>query len=208
MTQIDHVVLATTDLERGQAQLWRSYGLQGLRGGSHRAWGTTNLIVPLGSQYLEVVAVEDRELAATTPLGRAVLAIADSDQLQPLAVCLAAPDLGPVAARLGREPQPGSRTLPDGSELKWSTVGLEDALGARRLPFFISWQDLAQHPGTMAAAHGVEARGIAYVAVGGPESALRNHLGEEVAGVRAVGGAPGVRSLAVELENGAEAELP
>lgn len=208
MTRVDHVVLATTDLERGELQLWGGYGLQGLRGGSHRAWGTANLIVPLGSQYLEVVAVEDPDLAATTPLGRAVLAIADSDRLQPLAVCLAAADLGSVAARLRREPQSGSRSLPDGSELKWSTVGLEDALGARRLPFFISWEDISQHPATMAAAHRVEPRGIAYVGVGGPESVLWDHLGEKVAGVHAVGGAPGVRSLALGLEDGTEVELP
>lgn len=208
MTHIDHVVLATTDLEHGQTQLWRGYGLLGLRGGSHRAWGTANLIVPLGSQYLEVVAVEDPELAATTPLGRAVLAEADRDRIQPLAVCLATLELGPVAARLKREPEVGSRTLLDGSELRWTTVGLEDALGPRRLPFFISWEDPSRHPGAMAAAHSLAPRGIANVEVGGPESVLLDHLGEEVTGVRAVGGAPGVRSLALWLEDGSEVQLP
>lgn len=208
MTQIDHVVLATTDLEHGQSQLWRSYGLQGLRGGSHRAWGTANLIVPLGGQYLEVVAVEDPELAATTPLGRVVLAEADRDRLQPLAVCLATLELGLVAARLDREPQAGSRTLLDGSELRWTTVGLDDGLGPRRLPFFISWEDPSRHPGAMAAAHGVEPRGISTVEVGGPESLLLDHLGEEVIGVRAVGGPPGVRSLALWLEDGSQVPLP
>ncbi|HUY24357.1 MAG TPA: VOC family protein [Candidatus Saccharimonadales bacterium] len=208
MTNIDHVVLATTDLEHGQTQLWRGYGLKGLRGGSHRAWGTANLIVPLGSQYLEVVAVEDPELAATTPLGRAVLAEADRDRIQPLAVCLATLELGPVAARLNRAPEAGSRTLLDGSELRWTTVGLEDALGPRRLPFFISWEDPSRHPGAMAAAHGCAARGIANVEVGGPESVLFDHLSEEVTGVRAVGGAPGVRSLSLWLEDGSEVQLP
>jgi hypothetical protein len=208
VTRIDHVVLVTTDLEHSQAQLWRGYGLQGVRGGSHREWGTANLIVPLGSQYLEVVAVEDPEVAARTLLGRAVLAEADRDRLQPLAVCLAAPELAPVATRLGREPEAGSRSLLDGSELRWTSVGLEDALGPRRLPFFIAWEDPSRHPGAMAAAHGVAPRGIAYVEVGGPESALRDHLGEKVEGVRAVGGAPGVRSLALWLEDGSEVQLP
>jgi hypothetical protein len=208
VTHIDHVVLATTDLDHGQTQLWRGYRLQGLRGGSHRSWGTANLIVPLGSQYLEVVAVEDPELAATTQLGRAVLAEADRDRLQPLALCLATPDLDSVAARLGRAQESGYRTLLDGSELRWTTVGLEDALGPKHLPFFISWEDVSRHPGAMAAAHGVEPREIAYVEVGGPETVLRAHLGEEVAGVRAVGGAPGVRSLALRLEDGAEVALP
>jgi hypothetical protein len=208
VTHIDHVVLATTDLEHGQAQLWHGYGLQGLRGGSHRSWGTANLIVPLGSQYLEVVAVENPELAASTKLGRAVLAEADRDRLQPLAVCLSTPDLDSVTARLGRPQEAGSRTLLDGSELRWATVALEDALGPKHLPFFISWEDLSRHPGAMAADHGVEPRGIAYVEVGGPEAVLRAHLGEDVAGVHAVGGAPGVRSLALWLEDGADVELP
>jgi hypothetical protein len=208
VTQIDHVVLATTDLDLGQTQLWRGYGLQGLRGGSHRVWGTANLIVPLGTQYLEVVAVEDPELAATTPLGRAVLAEADRDRLQPLAICLATGELRSVAARLERVAEAGSRTLLDGSELRWTTVGLEDALGPRRLPFFIWWEDPSRHPGAMAAAHGVEPRGIANVEVGGPESVLLEHLGEAVAGVHPVGGAPGVRSLALWLEDGSEVQLP
>ncbi len=208
MTKIDHVLLATTDLHHGEQQLWRGYGLRCVPGGSHRQWGTANLIVPIGSQYLELVAVEDKELAATTLLGRAVLAAADRDRLTPIGLCLASADLPATAARLAQELERGSRALADGTEIHWASVGMQHAFGATRLPFFIAWEDLSQHPSAAAAEHRIAPREIAYVEVGGPEDALLEHLGEAVATLRPVGGAPGVRSLALRLDDDSEVQLP
>ncbi len=208
MTTIDHVLLATSDLRQGEQQLWRGYGLSCTPGGSHLRWGTANLIVPIGGQYLELVAVENAELARTALLGRAVLAAADRDRLVPIGLCLASSDLPSLAARVGQAAEPGSRTQADGSEIRWTTVGLEQAFGATRLPFFISWADSRQHPSSAVGQHRTSPREISEVEVGGPEDALRQHLGGEVPGVRAVGGAPGVRSFTLRLEDGSEVQLP
>lgn len=208
MTEIDHVLLATTDLRHGERQLWRGYGLSCVPGGRHERWGTANLIVPIGNQYLELVAVEERELAATSLLGRAVLAVADRDRLTPIGLCLRSPDLAATAARLGREPEPGSRLRPDGTEVRWASVGMEHAFGPLRLPFFIAWDDLAQHPSSMVADHRIAPREIACVEVGGSQETLTEHLGERIPGVLAVGGGPGVRSLTLRLDGGGEVQLP
>ncbi|MGH7641850.1 MAG: VOC family protein [Candidatus Dormibacteria bacterium] len=208
MLKIDHVLLATTGLPHGAQQLWRGYGLRCAPGGSHLRWGTANLIVPIGSQYLELVAVEDTALARNSLLGRAVLAAADRDRLTPVGLCLAAEDLAEVGKRLGQKPQPGSRTLADGTELEWSSVGMELAFGAGRLPFFLNWADPSRHPSRQASAHRAEVREIAELEVGGEAGILRKHLGGDVPGVDAVGGAPGVRSVRLRLEDGSEVQLP
>src|SRR5512142_3281084 len=56
---LDHVVLAVDDLDRAAARLEREHGLASYAGGRHARGGTANRIVPLGSQYLELMAVVD-----------------------------------------------------------------------------------------------------------------------------------------------------
>lgn len=208
MIRIDHVLLATTELDHGSGQLWRGYGLRSAPGGRHLAWGTANLIIPVGEQYLELVAVTDPELAAASPLGRAVLAGADRDRITPIGLCLVAPDLDQISQRLGSPSESGARLLADGSEIRWTTVGLERAFGAERLPFYINWDALARHPSTGQVEHRIAPREIAEVEVGGPESILASHLAGAVAGIRPVGGAPGLRSVTLRLADGDEIRIP
>jgi len=205
--RIDHVVLATTDLSHGQGQLWRGYGLGSAPGGRHLAWGTANMIIPIGEQYLELVAVTDPELAAASLLGRAVLAAADRDRVTPIAVCLVASDLELTSKRLGTPGESGARERPNGSQIRWTTVGLAQAFGAARLPFYIRWEDPLQHPSTLPAEHRIAVREIAEVGVGGPEPVLASHLAEPAAGIRPVGGVAGLRFVTLRLADGAEVRI-
>ncbi len=208
MTRIDHVLLATTSLPHGEQQLLRAYGLHCQPGGSHLLWGTANLIVPIGSQYLELIAVENPGLASTSLLGRAVIAGAHRDRLTPIGLCLLADDLEEVARRLGQRAEPGARALADGSEVRWTTVGVEQAFGAARLPFFISWQDPTRHPAAATPEPGASNGEIAEVEVGGSEEVLLSHLGSAIPGVRAVGGPPGIRSITLRLADDKLLHLP
>ncbi|MHB1527268.1 MAG: VOC family protein [Candidatus Dormibacteria bacterium] len=205
MIRIDHVLFATTDLQLGARQLLIGHGLESVEGGHHPHWGTANRIAPIGSQYLELVTAYDRELAATNPFGRAVLAEADPDSLRPLAVCLAVDDLSEVALRLGLESTAGSRTLPSGGVVGWRSVGMEAAFSPRRLPFFIEWDQLSQHPSQSGPRNLPLA--IARVEVGGDETRLRSWLVEEVAGLELVGGAPGLRGIELSMAAGGRAQL-
>ena len=57
--ELDHVLIACTDLEAAAREVEARIGLASVEGGRHRDWGTANRIVPLGSSYLELVAVVD-----------------------------------------------------------------------------------------------------------------------------------------------------
>jgi hypothetical protein len=54
-------------------------------------------------------------------------------------------DLAKVEEKFGRKAADGSRTKPDGIELKWKQIGVKEITGAGELPFFIQWLT-EQHP--------------------------------------------------------------
>jgi hypothetical protein len=67
--QLDHVLIAVTDLAAAVEELEDRYGLAAVAGGRHPSWGTANMIVPLGETYLELVAVIDEDEAAESVFG-------------------------------------------------------------------------------------------------------------------------------------------
>jgi Glyoxalase-like domain len=54
---IDHVLMAVVDLNAAGERFEVMYGLVSVEGGRHPGWGTANRVVPLGENYLELVAV-------------------------------------------------------------------------------------------------------------------------------------------------------
>src|SRR3984893_9772341 len=69
-TVVDHVLLPVADLEEGARTLHGRYGLHAIAGGRHPKLGTANMIVPLGRQYLELIAIVDPHEAEVSRLGR------------------------------------------------------------------------------------------------------------------------------------------
>src|SRR5437016_13889505 len=68
-TVVDHILLPVADLDAGAQRLYEQYGLKGIPGGRHPGVGTANVIVPLGLQYLELIAVVAQGEAASSRLG-------------------------------------------------------------------------------------------------------------------------------------------
>jgi hypothetical protein len=202
--RIDHVVLAVRHLEASAGRLWEEHGLRFIAAGRHPHWGTANMIAPLGSDYLELLGVVDEDVGAGTVLGRTLLDLsADGDRW--FSVCLADDDVEETAARLGLTVQPGSRTRPDGSEVRWRGAGIDERGADLWLPFFISWDVTgAPHPGAAPAAHGIPVKGITWVEVGGDEARLRDWLGGADAPIRVAedGGDRRVRAVAIALQDG------
>lgn len=208
MLRLDHAVLAVRDLEASAQRLWRDHGLRFHPGGRHPAWGTANMIAPLGGQYLELLGVVDDQVGPATVLGRNLLRLsADGDRW--FSVCLADDDVTATAARLGLEVHPGGRTRPDGVEVRWRGAGIEDRGDDLWLPFFIAWDvPPSLHPGATPAEHRVDARGIAWVEVAGDADRLAAWLGGADVPIRVVpGDAPGVRAVALALADGRELVL-
>jgi hypothetical protein len=108
-------------------------------GGIHPKFGTRNFTAPLlNGQYIEVVCPLDHPATDATPFGKAVKKKADAGGGW-LTWVFSSTDLGKVEEKFGRKAADGSRTRPDGSELKWKQIGVKDIMGSGELPFFIQW---------------------------------------------------------------------
>ncbi len=64
---LDHLVIAATDLESGQAWLEDQLGVKMQPGGEHARFGTHNALLGLGGSYLEVIAVNPAAPAPAYP---------------------------------------------------------------------------------------------------------------------------------------------
>src|SRR5688500_17999215 len=123
---VDHVLYAVNDLEVAATRFLDEYGLASVEGGRHAGWGTANQIVPLGPNYLELGAVVDPRVAASSVFGGPVLeALAVREQLVGWAV--ATDDLRPIADRLSLDVSQGHRKKPDGTTLSWKLAGVDRA---------------------------------------------------------------------------------
>jgi len=197
MLRLDHVVYAVPDLDQAAVRFREEFGLDSTEGGRHERWGTANRIVPLGDQYLELVAALDEPMAAETVFGRGVLERAAGGGGW-FTIAAVADDLDAVASRLGLEVTTGSRTRPDGEILRWRSAGLDDPLREPWMPFFMAWDVPDElHPGRALAGHGLPVDRIARVEVGGDAERLREWIGSDELPIRVTEGEPGIRRVAV-----------
>ena len=158
-TVIDHVLLPVADLELGARVLGEKAGLQALPGGRHATGGTANYIVPLGRQYLELIAVVDEKEAVDSRLGLRVMQAVKKGKTF-VAWALRTSDLDGLRAKMQRarwDLPPiveGSRRRPDGQVLSWRTQDIATGSQPTAVPFVIEWNiPDALHPGQAAAEH-------------------------------------------------------
>jgi Glyoxalase-like domain len=195
--RLDHVVYAVPDLDEAAVRFREEFGLDSTEGGRHERWGTANRIVPLGDQYLELVAAVDEPTAAETAFGRGVLERASGGGGW-FTMAAVADDLDAVASRLGIEIGSGSRMRPDGQTVRWRMAGLDDPRREPWMPFFLAWdvpEDL--YPGRARAGHGVWAQGIAWVEVAGNRERLRAWLGDDELPIHVTDGEADIPRVAV-----------
>ena len=205
----DHLLLAVADLDAAAERLLAEHGLASLPGGRHDGHGTANRIVPLGSEYLELISVVDPTEAETSPVGRWIRRGLDAGGGL-WGLNLRTDDAEALARHLGLEVHEFIREPPDGDPIRFRLVGLEGAVGPERLPFFSEHPEDAEgavgagHPGRQEAPHRVRPRGIRWVELGGDEESVRRWIGPgvEALDLRFVGGAPGLRRAAVSTDAG------
>ena len=142
--ELDHVLIAVSDLEAAAREVEQRHGLAAVEGGRHEGLGTANAIVPLGGTYLELVAVVDEAEAARSGFGSWV---AGGDLPRLLGWCVRTDDLDSVAGRLDLTIADGARARPDGTVLRWRMAGLERSAEEPSLPFFIEWGPGTPYPG-------------------------------------------------------------
>jgi hypothetical protein len=195
-------VYAVPDLDEAAVRFRGEFGLDSTEGGRHERWGTANRIVPLGDQYLELVAAVDEPMAAETAFGRGVLERAARGRGW-FTIAAVADDLDAIASRLGIEVGSGSRTRPDGQTVCWRMAGLDDQRREPWMPFFLIWDVPDElHPGRARVGHGVRATGLAWVEVGGDAERLRTWLGGDELPIRVSDGEPGIHRVAISTADG------
>ncbi len=212
-TVIDHVLLPVPDLESAARKIQERYGLQAKEGGRHATGGTANYIVPLGRQYLELIAVIDSQAAAGSRLGSRVMETAREGNTF-VAWALRTTDLDALRAKLlgaGWDLPPiveGSRRRPDGQVLSWRTQDVDRGPEPNAIPFVIEWKiPDGLHPGQGEATHRNGAVSIKRVVAGardpvGVRRRLQLLLGEsDMYEVRA-SGADGVVELVLAHTGG------
>ena len=146
---VDHLLIAAPDLELGRDYAEALFGARPVPGGVHPGQGTRNALLGLeDDMYIEIIA-PDPEQPADLPLSRylagqsrAALAwwCARCDDLEALGVTLR--EAGIEAGSVDR----WSRKTPAGGELGWRLMMPDAPMLGAALPFFIDWDDMAEHP--------------------------------------------------------------
>jgi hypothetical protein len=152
---IDHLVLASADLERTVASIVRDWGIRPTPGGVHVGHGTRNELVGIGGgSYLEIIGPDLDQIGheGTRPFG------VDTATTERLVSWCARPDRGIEAAavdalRHGHDIGPVtsmSRRRTDDVLLEWRLTFPRQAAsgtGHSVLPFVIDWLH-SEHPST------------------------------------------------------------
>ena len=141
---LDHLVLATPDLEAAVADVAERCGVTPVRGGSHVDRGTANHLLGLSpTAYLEIVGPDP---AQPEPAQRRPFGIDDLDRTRLVTWAVHPPDPDAVVAAAraaGAHPgdlAPMSRRTPGGDLLRWRLTPDRGIV-----PFVIAWGD-TPHP--------------------------------------------------------------
>jgi len=139
--RLDHVSYAAShdQISHVVNRIGSQIGTAFIDGGIHPKFGTRNFTAPLlNGQYIEVVCPLDHPATDATPFGQAVKKKAETGGGW-LTWVFSLSDLAKIEEKFSRKSADGSRTRPDGSELKWKQIGVKEIIGAGELPFFIQW---------------------------------------------------------------------
>ncbi len=147
---LDHLVLGISDLARGMKTIEERAGVKPVLGGVHPDRGTWNALLSIGeSTYLEIIA-PNPEAQALDPMFGGLKSLS---ALTPVLWLVRTADANATVAKLRAagyavsDPQPGSRTMPDGRVLAWRTFALT-APPSAVAPYFIEWAKDSPHPAT------------------------------------------------------------
>ena len=200
--ELDHVLIAVTDLDEAAAELEARHGLASTVGGRHPGWGTANRIVPLGDTYLELVAVVDESEVGGSAFGPWVAAGAGPGLGRPLGWAVRTTNLDELAGRLGLTVIAGSRAHPDGGTVRWRAAGGEQAVAEPAFPFFLEWAAGTVLPGRAPAAHRAGAVALTGLRLTGDAARLAHWLGRHELPLSVAPGPPAVAAVVLRCDAG------
>jgi hypothetical protein len=147
--RLDHVsyVASHDQISDVVNRIGSKLGTAFIDGGIHPKFGTRNFTAPLlNGQYIEIVCPLDHPATDATPFGKAVKRKADSGGGW-LTWVFSVSDISLIEDKFGRKAVEGNRRKPDGTELRWKQIGVNEITEDKDLPFFIQWL-VTDHPST------------------------------------------------------------
>jgi hypothetical protein len=190
---LDHLVLATPDVEETASDLEARLGVPATPAGRHPGRGTRNALFGLGPQsYLEVIGPDHAQPAGARPRWFGLDRLAAPRLVTWAAKGKGLADLVARAAQRGARlgaVAGGSRERPDGTMLLWSFTDPGTVIADGLVPFYIDWGDRphpaaalppglaladlrAEHPGADEVTRILSALGLALPVRDGPRPAL------------------------------------
>jgi Glyoxalase-like domain len=200
--ELDHVLVAVTDLDEAARELEERHGLTAGVGGRHAGWGTANRIAPLGATYLELIAVVDEDEAARSAFGSWVAAGLRSGPGALLGWVVRTDRIDDQARRLGLTVDAGSRRNREGALLSWRLAGVEQAAAEPPLPFFVEWGEGTPLPGRTPATHPAGAVRLERLELSGDPARLDEWVDVERLPVVVTAGEPAVKKLVLAGDTG------
>ena len=198
---LDHVLIAVADLDAAGREFEERYGLASVEGGRHPGWGTANRIIPLGGNYLELIAVVDESEATAHPFGRWVTR-REPASAKLLGWAVRTHDIDEVSNRLGLTPTAGSRQTRDGHIIRWRTAGTGEAIAEPSLPFFIQWDQGTPFPGRIRVTHPADPVSIAGLELAGDPDRMARWLGPHRLPIRVRPGPPALVRVVLTGDRG------
>lgn len=159
--EIDHIVLANTNLAELIKYFTDASGISPAPGGAHPAWGTHNALVKLSAtQYLELIAPQPGK---TGPWARQ---FKNFHEPTLAGWCVRAANLAQIANAAHAygcrtRKMAGSRRTTDGTLLEWELLFLSHPKLNPALPFFINWGDTPHPASTLEAGIALQSFSIA-----------------------------------------------
>ena len=204
----DHLLIAAPDLDAGIRFSEEKLGVRPVPGGSHPGQGTRNALLGLEDDiYIEIIAPDPAQ-PPDLPLASYLRSL-DTPALSWW--CARCDDLVALKRQLGAEGinsgpiDPWSRTLPDGSSLRWHLLMPGDSPFGALLPFCINWEDMTRHPSRQLPTVGrLESLVIRHPAVGEFPASIDDSVSLESGGPPAMTATLQIADRSVILDSGDE----
>lgn len=149
VADVDHIIWAVSDLDKGIAFIEEKTGVRAIIGGVHPGRGTRNALISLGERcYLEILSTDP---AQPDTKDERTSFIKDLAQPQIIGWAAGTRDIAAVEKGIREAkiemmgPEPGSRKKPDGSTLEWKSIAVGGHDGTV-VPFVIEWGMDSTHP--------------------------------------------------------------
>lgn len=147
--KLDHLVYFTTENPEVTVEEQKKSGRNAIIGGSHKEWGTQNVLLYTQNAYIEWLSVENMEVASKSDLPLIQLLLHDQPRGKAWGtICLLVNDIESYQKKIKEKGfevskiYSAQRQTPEGKTLRWKMLFvLKDSLEELPYPFFIEWEE-------------------------------------------------------------------